>query len=230
MSEATSKQMKNKKAIEHDPNSIWSVFTKGILKENGIFVMALGLCPALAVTSSFEGALGMGILVIIVLTLTNMTISLIRNVIPNAIRIPVYVIIIATEVTMLKMFVDAYAPELASELGVFIPLITVNCIILGRAEAFASKNTVLKSAADGMGVAAGFALALTLIGVFREFFGTGMIKIGAILPLPFEWTLFGGAGLDAYALSIFTSPPGAFLMMGFLLATFIAVKQARGAK
>lgn len=230
MSEINSKPNKTRKVIEHDPNSIWSIFTKGIVKENGIFVMALGLCPALAVTSSFEGAFGMGILVIIVLTLTNTTISLIRNLIPNAIRIPVYVIIIATEVTMLKMIVDAFAPALATELGVFIPLITVNCIILGRAEAFASKNTVLKSAADGLGVAAGFTLALTVIGIFREFFGTGMIKIGAILPLPFEATLFENAGLDAYALSIFTSPPGAFLMMGFLLATVIAIKQSRGAK
>ena len=224
------KQTKLKRKTEIEQESLGSIFTKGIIKENGIFVMALGLCPALAVTSSFEGALGMGILVIIVLALTNTTISLIRNVVPNAIRIPVYVIIIATEVTMLKMIVDAFAPALASELGVLIPLITVNCIILGRAEAFASKNTVLKSAADGVGVALGFTLALTIIGLFRELFGTGMIKIGAILPLPFEFTLFEQAGFDAYALTIFTSPPGAFLMMGFLLATFVAVKQSRGAK
>lgn len=222
--------MKQKTKITKDPNSLWAIFTKGIVKENGIFIMALGLCPALAVTSSFEGALGMGVLVLVVLTMTNVTISSIRHLVPDGIRIPVYVIIIATEVTMLKMVVDAFAPALAEELGVFIPLITVNCIILGRAEAFASKNNVIKSALDGLGVAAGFTLALTVIGLFREFFGTGMIKLGAVLPLPFEFTIFENMGFDDYALNIFVAPPGAFLMMGFLLATFVAIKQSRGAK
>lgn len=225
-----SAEIKKVDTLNNDSNALWRVFLKGIIKENGIFVMALGLCPALAVTASFEGALGMGILVMLVLTFTNMTISSIRHLVPDGIRIPIYVIIIATEVTMLKMFVDAFAPALADELGVFIPLITVNCIILGRAEAFASKNTVIQSAVDGLGVASGFALALSFIGLFREFFGTGMIRLGYTLPLPFEITLLENAGLDAYALSVFTSPPGAFLMMGFLLATVVAVKQAKESK
>ena len=118
------------KKVEEKEQSLWEVFTKGILKENGIFVMVLGMCPALAVTSTFEGAFGMGILVMIVLTLTNTSVSSIRNFVPSTVRIPVYVIIIATEVTVLKMLVDAFAPALASELGVFIALITVNCVVL----------------------------------------------------------------------------------------------------
>jgi electron transport complex protein RnfE len=213
-----------------DENSLLSIFTKGIIKENGIFVMALGLCPALAVTSTFEGAFGMGILVLIILTMTNISISLIRKVVPDGVRIPIYIIIIATEVTMLKMFVDAFAPDLAKELGVFIALITVNCIILGRAESFASKNNVVRAAIDGMGVAIGFTGALVLIGFFREFLGTGVIEIGQILPLPFTYTLFGTWGLDQYAMSVFSQPPGAFLMIGFLLAGFMAYQQHKGVK
>jgi Na+-translocating ferredoxin:NAD+ oxidoreductase subunit E len=222
--------MSDKQTIKKDDNRLFSIFTKGILKENGIFVMALGLCPALAVTASFEGALGMGVLVFIILTLTNVTISSIRHLVPDGVRIPVYIIIIATEVTMLKMFVDAYAPLLAKELGVFIALITVNCIILGRAEAFASKNNVLKSMLDGMGVAIGFTGALVLIGFVREFLGTGMIQIGQILPLPFELSLFESVGLSNYALSIFVQPPGAFLTIGILLASFMAYQQHKGVK
>ena len=212
------------------PESLMDVFSKGIIKENGLFVMVLGMCPALAVTATLEGAFGMGILVIMILTMTNITVSSIRNVVPNTVRIPIYVIIIATEVTVVKMLVDAFAPALAAELGVFIALITVNCIILGRAESFASKNNVLRSMLDGLGVSIGFGLALTLIGLFREFFGTGMLVLGKTLPLGFEYTLFENAGLDAYAFGVLVQPPGAFLMIGFLLAGMVAIRQAKGAK
>jgi electron transport complex protein RnfE len=218
------------KKVEEKEQSLWEVFTKGILKENGIFVMVLGMCPALAVTSTFEGAFGMGILVMIVLTLTNTTVSSIRNLVPGTVRIPVYVIIIATEVTVLKMLVDAFAPALAQELGVFIALITVNCVVFGRAEAFASKNGVAKSALDGFGVALGFAISLTIIGFFREFLGTGMIELGRSLPLGFEYTVFGNAGLGQYAFAVLVQPPGAFLVIGIILAIITAYRQAKGAK
>lgn len=219
-----------KKAKEKQ-ESLLDIFGKGIWKENGIFVMVLGMCPALAVTSTFEGAFGMGILVMIVLTLTNMSVSSIRKLVPNTVRIPTYVIIIATEVTVLKMFVDAFAPALAAELGVFIALITVNCVVFGRAEAFASKNKVIPSMLDGLGVAIGFGISLSMIGFFREFLGTGMIKLGQVLPLGFEYTLLGNAGLDKFALSVLVQPPGAFLVIGFLLAIITAVRQAKkGAK
>ncbi|TVP86200.1 MAG: RnfABCDGE type electron transport complex subunit E [Acholeplasmataceae bacterium] len=210
--------------------SNWDVFAKGVFKENALFIMVLGVCPALAVTATFEGAFGMGILVMLVLTFANTTISSIRKVVPNEIRIPIYIVIIATEVTILKMFVDAFAPALAQELGVFIALITVNCVILGRAESFASKNTVGKSILDGLGVALGFTLALALIGLFREFFGTGMLAFGVTLPLPFQYTLFENAGLDQYAFAVLAQSPGAFLVMGLLLAGFTAYRQTKGAK
>jgi len=218
------------KKVEEKEQSLWEIFTKGILKENGIFVMVLGLCLALAVTSTFEGAFGMGILVMIVLTLTNTTVSSIRKLVPDTVRIPVYVIIIATEVTVLKMLVDAFAPALAQELGVFIALITVNCVVFGRAEAFASKNTVPKAALDGFGVAVGFGLSLSIIGFFREFLGTGMIVLGKTLPLGFETTLLKNAGLDQYAFAILVQPPGAFLVIGLLLAGITAYRQSKGVK
>lgn len=215
--------------VEKEP-SLWDIFTKGIWKENGIFVMVLGLCPSLAVTSSFEGALGMGILVVLVLMMTNTSVALIRKVVPDTVRIPVYVIIIATEVTILKMLVDAFAPALASELGVFIALITVNCVVFGRAESFASKNTVLRSFLDGIGVGLGFALSLVIIGFFREFLGTGAIILGKTLPLGFEYTLFEGLGLGKYAFQVLVQPPGAFMVIGIILAIITASKQAKGAK
>jgi len=229
MTEVKKVPAKKKIAEEKEP-SLWEIFTKGILKENGLFIMVLGLCPALAVTATFEGAFGMGILVILVLTLTNITVSSIRNFVPSAVRIPIYVIIIATEVTVLKMLVDAFAPDLAKELGVFIALITVNCIILGRAESFASKNNVVRSALDGLGVALGFGIALSVIGLFREFFGTGMIILGKTLPLGFEYTVFENLGLGKYAFTILVQPPGAFLVIGFLLAGITAFQQSKGVK
>jgi len=221
---------------KNNENSMWSVFTKGIWKENSIFVMVLGMCPALAVTSTFEAGFGMGILVFIVLTISNLLVSLIRNIVPSTVRIPSYVIIIATEVTSLQMLVDAFAPELSAKLGVYLALIVVNCIILGRAESFASKNKVFPSILDGMGTALGFGLALVIIGTFRELLGTGMIKLGYILPLGFEADLLSSLNLGKYSFAILTQPPGGFLVIGILLAIFSAhennkkIKNAEKAK
>lgn len=225
------KKIAKKVPVKDDKEpTLWDVFTKGIWKENGIFVMVLGLCPALAVTSTFEGAFGMGILVVLVLAMTNTSVSLIRKVVPDTVRIPVYVIIIATEVTILKMLVDAFAPALATELGVFIALITVNCVVFGRAEAFASKNNIPRALLDGIGVGLGFGLSLTMIGFFREFLGTGSIVLGKTLPLGFEYTVFESLNLGQYAFSILVQPPGAFLVIGLILAIITASKQAKGAK
>lgn len=196
------------------------ILLTGIFKENAIFKMALGLCPALAVSSSFESALGMGVMVILVLIITNMIISALRNLIPNDVRIPAYIVIIATAVTALKMFVDAFAPALATSLGIFIPLITVNCIVLGRAEAFASKNKVIDSFFDGLGSAIGFTLALVAISLVREIFGKGSLTLGSLLPLGFEATL--QLFPSKYALAMLVQPAGSFLVIGLILAGITA--------
>jgi len=216
-------------------------FLKGFIKENPIFVFLLGMCPALAVTSSFETALGMGILVIFVLTLSNMAISSVRKLIPYEVRTPAYIVIIATFVTVVRMLTAAYAYELYLSLGVFIPLIVVNCLILGRAEAFASKNNVVDSAIDGFGMGLGFTFALIVIGIFREFLATGGIMYGVYLPffVDHEITLFS---LDMiinifakdfviadYALNFFGVAPGAFIALGLILA-FMQGRKAKKVK
>ncbi len=218
-----------KKKNADDP-SLWSTFTKGIWKENGVFVMVLGMCPALAVTTTLEAGFGMGLLVFVILTISNLVVSSIRNFVPSTVRIPSYVIIIATEVTAMQMLVDAFAPDLSASLGVYLALIVVNCIILGRAEAFASKNKVFPSILDGMGTALGFTLALTIIGFVREFFGTGVIKLGYVLPLGFQTELFTSWGLQEYGLALLVQPPGGFLIIGLLLAIFTARTNAKKIK
>ena len=191
--------------------------TKGFIKENPIFVFLLGMCPALAVTSTVESALGMGILVIFVLVLSNVVVSLIKDLIPREVKIPAYIVVIATFVTIVGMLTAAFAPELNETLGIFIPLIVVNCLILGRAESYASKNNVLNSAIDGLGMALGFMFALVVIGLFREIFATGSIAYGNFLPLPVSGTLFT---IDAYIfnIGIFSQAPGAFIAIGTILA------------
>lgn len=201
------------------------IFMTGVIKENATFKMMLGMCPALAVTNSFESAFGMGLMVIIILALSNVAISALRNVIPNDVRIPSFIVIIATLVTALHMFVQAYAGALSDSLGVFIPLIAVNCIVLGRAESFASKNGVVDSLVDGLGSATGFALAISLVGIVREIIGKGSIALGVLLPLPFEFTL--KLFPSKFAIGVFVSPPGAFLVIGILLAIFAAVGNAK---
>jgi len=204
------------------------IFMTGVIKENATFKVMLGMCPALAVTNSFESAFGMGLMVIIILAMSNFVISALRNVIPNDVRIPSFIVIIATLVTALHMFVQAYAGALSDSLGVFIPLIAVNCIVLGRAESFASKNGVVDSIVDGLGSATGFALAITLVGIIREVIGKGSIGLGVLLPLPFETTL--RLFPSEYAIGVFVSPPGAFLVIGILLAVFAAVGNAKPKK
>ena len=187
-------------------NSNMTIFLKGILKENPVFVLILGTCPTLAVTSTVTGAFGMGIAALIVLVCSNVLVSLLRKVIPDSVRIPCYIVVIAGFVTIVQMFIKAYFPEIDGLLGVYLPLITVNCIILGRAEAFASKNRVIPSAFDGLGMGLGFTLGLTCIAIFRELLGAGTVFGLQVMP-------------DAYEpLAIFVKAPGAFFVLAMLTA------------
>ena len=181
------------------------VFKNGLLKENPIFVQLLGMCSALAITTSAFNGIGMGIAVTVVLIGSNMVISLLRKVIPDEVRIPAFIIIIATFVTIIDMFMHAYTFELYQSLGVFIPLIVVNCIILGRAESFASKNGVVDSIIDGLGMGVGFTFAIVILGAIREFLGSGSILGFQILPAAYEPML------------IIILPPGAFIALGLLI-------------
>lgn len=180
-------------------------FTKGFIKENPVFVMALGLCPTLAVSSSVMNAIGMGLAATFVLVCSNMIISLIKNFIPSKIRIPAYIVVIASFVTIVDMVMEAYVPALHKSLGLFIPLIVVNCIILGRAEAFASKNNVIKSLLDGLGMGLGFTLALSVIATIREILGAGQFLGMQILPVTYKPML------------VAILAPGAFIVMGLLM-------------
>lgn len=188
-------------------------FIKGIVISNPIFVLALGLCPALAITTSLENALGMSAAVTFVLLASNIMISAIRKFIPNIVRIPAFIIIIATFVTIANMVFQAYIPALHESLGIYLPLIVAYCIVLGRAESFASKNPVVNSTADALGIGVGFALALILISFLRETLGTGSLSV-------FGANLFTLPGLGEHPISIFILPMGAFLVIGLLLALF----------
>ncbi|MBN1291524.1 MAG: electron transport complex subunit E [Candidatus Latescibacteria bacterium] len=188
--------------------SIIREFTKGFYKENPVFRLALGLCPTLAVTSSIENGIGMGVAVISVLTCSNFVISLVRKVVPKKIRIPIFIVIIATFVTIVEMLMQAYKPELYKSLGLFVPLIVVNCIILGRAEAYASRNNVIYSIIDGLGMGIGFTLSLVIISSIREFFGNGTLYGYPVLPTSYKPVL------------ILVMAPGAFLTLGYVLCFF----------
>ena len=192
--------------------------TKGLLKENPIFVQFLGMCATLAVSTSVINGLGMGLSTMVVLVASNIIISLLRNFIPNKVRIAAYIIVIAGCVTAVEMALKAFLPEISKSLGIFIPLIVVNCIILGRAEAFASKNGVAKSALDGIGMGLGFTLALCILGTIREILGNGTF-------LGIE--LFGSGFQPA---TIMILPPGAFIVLGCVLAVIniISAKKERG--
>lgn len=179
-------------------------FSKGLLKENPILVLVLGTCPTLAVTTSAINGFSMGLAVTFVLAMSNMFISLLKNLISDDIRIPAFIVIIATFVTIVDLTLQAYIPSLYESLGLFIPLIVVNCIVLGRAEAFASKNDVLSSIIDGLGMGIGYAIALTVLGMLREFLGTLSI---------FNYKIFSGDGA-----LMFIMAPGAFICLGFLMA------------
>jgi electron transport complex protein RnfE len=179
---------------------------RGIIKENPVMVLLLGMCPTLAVTSSAINGFGMGIAATVVLLGSNIVISLLKNLTPDKVRIPVFIVVIASFVTVIDLVMAGYTPELHEELGIFIPLIVVNCIILGRAEAFASKNKVLASLLDGVVMGLGFTLALTVLGSIREIVGAGSI---------FGWKFVSA---DASTILLFILPPGAFIALGFLIA------------
>lgn len=189
-----------------------STFTKamknGIIDENPVLVQVLGMCPTLAVTTSAMNGVGMGLATTAVLIGSNLVISLLRNVIPSKVRIPAFIVIIASFVTIIDLLLQGYIPDLYDSLGLFIPLIVVNCIVLGRAEAFASKNSALSSVFDGLGMGLGFTLALMVLGTIRELFGAGSIFGFQIMPDIYE------------PITIFVLAPGAFLVLGLMFATF----------
>ncbi len=204
-------------------------FTKGLWEQIPPFRLVLGLCPTLAVTKSLEGGWGMGVATTFVLVCSNVLIALLRPIIPPKVRVPVFIVIIATFVVIVELVMKAYTPALSASLGVFIPLIVVNCIILGRAEAFASKNGVLPSAADGLGIGLGFTLALAVLGSIRELVGTGALTVFSqadlglrIIPLP--------EGQE-FLFKFMVDPPGAFVMLGvmLMLMNIINERQAKAA-
>ncbi len=186
--------------------SLWHEFSKGILKENPVLCLVLGTCPTLAVTTAATNAIGMGVAATLVLVCSNAVISAMRKIIPDKVRIPAYITIIAGFVTIVQMLVKAYAPSIDESLGIYLPLIVVNCIILGRAEMYASKNSVLPSILDGLGMGVGFTAALLAMGMIREFFGTGC--------------LFGIPVTSGFMdpIIIFILPPGGFFVFGMLIA------------
>ena len=182
------------------------IFTKGFFKENPTFVLLLGLCPTLATTTSAINGMSMGLATLFVLVLSNIVISAIAPVVPDKVHIPVYIVVIATFVTILQFAMQAYTPDMYKTLGLFIPLIVVNCIVLGRAEAFASKNGIVDSALDGLGIGFGFTMSLTVLGLVREILGSGSA---------FGWKFISGDGILAFVMA-----PGAFLVLGFLMVLF----------
>jgi len=193
----------------------FSEITKGLIKENPMFVLVLGTCPTLAVSTSVINALGMGAAVTFVVILSNMMISLIKDIVPSSIRIPIYIVVIAAFVSVVDMVMAAYLPALHKELGIFIPLIVVNCIILGRAEAFASKNNVLYSMADGLGMGLGATLALTIVASIREILGSGTWLGMRVMPSTYEPML------------VAILAPGAFFTLGFLMSLMNRLKEKR---
>jgi Na+-translocating ferredoxin:NAD+ oxidoreductase subunit E len=188
-------------------------FSKGFIKENPVFVLLLGMCPTLGVSSSAINGLGMGLATTFVLVMANLVVSLVKNQIPDKVRIPAFIVIIATFVTIVELVMQAYLPGLFKSLGLFIPLIVVNCIVLGRAEAFASKNNVVSSIVDGLGMGLGFSFALTLLGSIREILGSGKL---------FNFTIFP----EDYVMLLFVLAPGAFIVLGYLIALINKVKKA----
>ena len=191
----------------------FKIITNGIIKENPTFVLLLGMCPTLATTTSSINGMSMGLATMFVLICSNIVVSLIKNLTPDKVRIPVFVVVIASFVTILQMCLKAYLPEINKSLGLFIPHIVVNCIILGRAEAFACKNGPVASLCDGIGIGLGFTLGLTLLGTVREFFGAGSIFGFTLLP-------------ETYNVLLFILPPGAFISLGYLIAIVNKFKKA----
>lgn len=186
-------------------------FTKGLIKENPVFVLLLGMCPTLGVTTSAINGLGMGLATLCVLCLSNIIISILKSLIPDKVRIPAFIVVIASLVTIVQMVMEASVPTLYASLGLFIPLIVVNCIILGRAEAFASKNNIFSSFIDGLGMGLGFTLALTILGAMRELLGA--------------YSIFGLKLIQTDGIIVFVLAPGAFLALGFIIAFINSLKK-----
>lgn len=188
------------------------IITNGLIKENPVFVLTLGMCPTLATTTSAINGMSMGLATMAVLICTNTVISCIKNITPDKVRIPVFIVVIAAFVTILQMFMAAYAPDsINKSLGIFIPLIVVNCIVLGRAESFACKKTPIQSLFDGLGIGLGFTMALTVLGAARELLGAGSIFDIELLP-------------ETINILLFVLPPGAFITLGYLVAIFNKIK------
>lgn len=200
-------------------------FLKGIIIENPLFVSILGTCPALATTKSVEAAIGMGLLFTIVLVCSNLLVSLLRKLIPEEIRTPAYIVIIATFVTIVKMLTNAFLPALYSTLGVFISLIVVNCIVLGRAEAYASKNNPFDSLIDALGMGLGYTIALISMALFREILGTGAFSFGKIFTFIPEFSLI--IIPKGYEIKLFQNPAGAFIVFGVILAVLTFIKNRK---
>ena len=198
-------------------NQLRGVFVNGIFNENPVFRLVLGTCPIIAVTTSVTNGIGMGLAATLVLLGSNLVISALRNFIPNKVRIPAYMVVISTFVTIIQLLMQAFVPSLYEALGIFLPLIVVNCIILARAEAYAGKNAVMPSIADGIGMGVGFTLALVMIAAIREFFGTGSIMGFQLMGASFEPVL------------LFILAPGGFLVFGLLLGIINAIVDKRKA-
>ena len=194
----------------------WKIFINGVLKENPVFVLLLGMCPTLGVTTSAINGLGMGLATAFVLILSNVLISALKDLIPSTVRIPAFIVVIASFVTIVDLLMQAYLTSLHAQLGLFIPLIVVNCIVLGRAEAFASKNSMFNSAIDGLGMGLGFTLALTLLGSVREILGTGKVFSHLVFP-------------ESYGMLVFVLAPGGFFALGLLLAFLNTMKNKKKA-
>lgn len=190
-----------------------NIIKNGILKENPTFVLMLGMCPTLATTTSATNGMAMGLATMTVLICTNFVISCLKNITPDKVRIPVFIVVIAAFVTILQMIIKAYLPDIDTALGLFIPLIVVNCIILGRAEAFAAKQGPIASLFDGIGIGLGFTLGLTLLGLFREILGSGSAFGFVLMP-------------ETYNILLFVLPPGAFITLGFLIAIINRINKA----
>jgi Na+-translocating ferredoxin:NAD+ oxidoreductase subunit E len=188
----------------------FKLLTNGIINENPTFVLVLGMCPTLGTTSSAINGLGMGIATMFVLTLSNISISLVAKQVPDKVRIPVYIVLIAAFVTILQLLMQAYTPGLYATLGIFIPLIVVNCIVLGRAEAYASKNTVFDSTMDGIGIGLGFTLSLMTVGIVRELLGSA--------------SFFGMKLMNTDGMLVFVLAPGAFIVLGYIMVLFNKLK------
>lgn len=189
------------------------IILNGLIKENPIFVLLLGMCPTLGTTSSAMNGMSMGLATTFVLICSNVVISLIKNLVPDKVRIPCYVVVIAAFVSVLQMCMEAYVPSIYETLGLFIPLIVVNCIVLGRAEAFAAKNNAWYAALDGIGIGLGFTFALTLLGAVRELLGTGKVFSLALFP-------------ESYGALVFVLAPGAFIALGYLIAVVNKLRKA----